>query len=139
MRLLVDHLRVDAVHDGEVVHEPALLLGHVWQHLALLLGDEEVREALLDERAELRVRTRERHELVRVRDLLQRAAALAVGGVDAERLREAGVVLCDRAFVGALQLLATLSYAVGEGAAAWDGLANAAARTGNSDDGAAGL
>ena len=116
------------------LHELALLLKHMRQHLALLLCREEVCKALLDERAELRVGTRERCDLVRVRGLLQRAAAgLTVGGVDAERFGEAGVALCNGAFVGAFEL-AAITCTVGEGAAAGNGLADAATRAGNGDD-----
>ena len=41
VRLLVDHLRVHAVHRRDVVHELALLLGHVRQDLDLLVRREE--------------------------------------------------------------------------------------------------
>ena len=108
MRLLVDHLRVHPVHRREVVHELALLLGHVRQHLALLVRGEEVREALLDERAELGVCARERCEVVGVCDLVGGGAGVAVGA-DAEGFGEEGVPPRDRAFVGAFELLAGLA------------------------------
>lgn len=95
MRLLIDHLRVHAVDGSKVVHKLALLLRHVGQDLHLLVRRKEaiydkcqrhaplgengldvLREALLNDTAELRVSPSESQELVAVGNLLSTALAI---------------------------------------------------------------
>lgn len=129
MRLLVDHLRVHAVHRGEVVHEFAAGLGRVRQNLAALVRGGEVRERLLDEQAEFHVGACEALQVIRVGHLEG-----APCRVDTQGFGKTGVALGYSALVRALELLRAFETSrVSCASSTWDRLANTSAGTGYGD------